>query len=783
MADPTTYNPSLFRDQIAVDQPQGGANYPFVGKPSHNLDLLIADLYLSYRSDVCEIDAPLSIKWLDGFGPVVVDSPAAGPNAQDVLIVDANDATVFDSRTATSFTSTTWGDYTILEWLNDDYEVLRIVRFDVWPEEIAVADQPVWLNYFEPDPSVLDPRSYEATPRKVWDFSIITTADNNPVSDLVFDSGTGLILREGYNIGLESGDPSLEDGEAAVHNLTITAATGAGLGDVPCVYDGTLRRINGVETNDRGDISLIASGCYRTERPLSDSDWVAADDLFRIVETGTIVDIPNIVGATAHETTAAVLYVLHQDTVAAVTEVTEAGAELNVMDIYVGAVPLPVTNASAIHADASYIWLLSARRSAGLIGYVMRAQRTATDRITVERIISFPLVSNHGIEGFFVDPISNDGYLFSREELSVVGHDAETTHVTKIDSADLLAVGASGSTTPTVVTTITGISNGGVTDADISFDGRRIIIRDTADGNVDNATYAHKALMWERDTDTQTVDEVLAAAPIISIMPEVVDEPDGRAIAFKRTQPYEYYTTGQGNPVPVSLATHVTGSRMVTVEDAALQISNDCSPCCECQDFANVYEAIRKLSLAYYDLAKRAEAVRDQYAANKERWESSAECRARGSIRVIGQAMGFCKVAIAAGFCNTTDEPITDLELRFCFDPTGPAGCIVCDSATRQHGPNVQHTEPYKLSGSWPRFSAVFECISPGQTARITFVVHFPGCVNGQTMSLTVSAHGNKTAEATPQTLNVSLLAAPDDDCCETSLGDDLPLTTDPLCG
>lgn len=229
-----------------------------------------------------------------------------------------------------------------------------------------------------------------------------------------------------------------------------------------------------------------------------------------------------------------------------------------------------------------------------------------------------------------------------------------------------------------------------------------------------------------------------------------------------------------------------------------LKLSNDCGTCCDCDDFINVYEAIRVLTNRYKALGLRAEAVRDQYRLNKQRWEAGASCRTGSRIQVAAEAVAECKVAIAIGLCNTTDGPLTDVELRICFqygpDSSGVtatstiAGCILCNTTVRKGNtiPGATtgaHSKVYTLEGTWPRFSARFDCIHPGTNGVVTFVMEFPGCSSSDVVEFVVTADGVNTGGAVPFKTSVSLLDETDtDDCCvsESSVN---PGPDDPLCG
>lgn len=215
-----------------------------------------------------------------------------------------------------------------------------------------------------------------------------------------------------------------------------------------------------------------------------------------------------------------------------------------------------------------------------------------------------------------------------------------------------------------------------------------------------------------------------------------------------------------------------------TVQKATLKISNDCGPCCECADFVNVYEAIRVLTNKYKELGIRAEAVRDQYLANSERWQAGALCRADSNIQTIAESFPGGKVAIGVGVCNTTDTPMLDVTLTVSFD-YGPdsdgisanssvVGCVTCNSTTRKGntvpGSNRSaYTSAYKLEGTWPEFTMHFDCINPGTLGTVSWVMWFDGATDSDVVEFVVSG-GKKVVKR-----QVTIVDTPETDCCEPS--------------
>jgi hypothetical protein len=192
-------------------------------------------------------------------------------------------------------------------------------------------------------------------------------------------------------------------------------------------------------------------------------------------------------------------------------------------------------------------------------------------------------------------------------------------------------------------------------------------------------------------------------------------------------------------------------AREVQLRDNALQLSNDCGPCCSCDDFIAVWEAIRKLRNRYAAAVADAKSARDQYHANRTRFLENQECRLNDKLRLVMQPSCPGQLGVAVGYCNNSDECVEGLVIHVSFDyqdingnedpsggvlsatTTAPFSSVVCDSTFR--GGFVDPTLPgnkryvrnafYTLGGSWPHFWAYFPLVDPGGQAYTTFRLQF----------------------------------------------------------
>ena len=193
-------------------------------------------------------------------------------------------------------------------------------------------------------------------------------------------------------------------------------------------------------------------------------------------------------------------------------------------------------------------------------------------------------------------------------------------------------------------------------------------------------------------------------------------------------------------------------ARSVRVRNHTLKIDNDCGPCCECDDFLAVWEAIRKLRDRYADLVSQAQQARDLYHANRERFLKQQECRLNDKLRLILEPSCPAQLGVAAGYCNNSSECVVGLVIHISFDYSDANNCpdldgstplkanttaafstVVCDSTfrggfvdqSRRKNKQYVRNEFYTLGGDWPHFWAYFPFVDPGGMAYVTFRLAF----------------------------------------------------------
>jgi hypothetical protein len=219
---------------------------------------------------------------------------------------------------------------------------------------------------------------------------------------------------------------------------------------------------------------------------------------------------------------------------------------------------------------------------------------------------------------------------------------------------------------------------------------------------------------------------------------------------------------------PILKSSWNVGIREVAIQDFALKVSNDCGPCCECQDFFNVWEAIRRLRDRYADLTALAQEIRDTYHANRERWLAANDCRLSDRLRIVMSSFCPGEMGVSVGYCNNSDKCLKNLVIPINFQYTdGTANPASRRDVTCEDGPNANEPleaittaafyevacastirsgnvasdqktgtgcsaqmrnppgEYYQLGGSWPFFWAHWDRVDPGGMAYVTFRLVF----------------------------------------------------------
>lgn len=99
----------------------------------------------------------------------------------------------------------------------------------------------------------------------------------------------------------------------------------------------------------------------------------------------------------------------------------------------------------------------------------------------------------------------------------------------------------------------------------------------------------------------------------------------------------------------------------------ALQLGNDCAPCCDCDDYVRVQRGILAEWGRHAEVAAGASAVAGSLKSLIGRWNANKACR-DGSPFSVNAVSNGGRLAIAAGFCNPQPRCVSDVQLSVAFD-------------------------------------------------------------------------------------------------------------------
>jgi len=154
-----------------------------------------------------------------------------------------------------------------------------------------------------------------------------------------------------------------------------------------------------------------------------------------------------------------------------------------------------------------------------------------------------------------------------------------------------------------------------------------------------------------------------------------------------------------------------------------VSIRNNCSPCCECNDFVNTYKGIQNVYSKFKDLGDRSMRVRSQHYANQARWVAAKEQREQASMRVFALPLQDAKVSAVVTYCNTTSNFIGPIYIQVTLDGGGKTGGLSADSViwypTCSSSPVAIDPE-----GEWPNYIFRWDTIGPGRSAKIRFMAY-----------------------------------------------------------
>lgn len=190
-------------------------------------------------------------------------------------------------------------------------------------------------------------------------------------------------------------------------------------------------------------------------------------------------------------------------------------------------------------------------------------------------------------------------------------------------------------------------------------------------------------------------------------------------------------------------------------ENSMMQLLNDCSPCCECEDYVVTYRALSRVYNSYLALGNRAEAVRDQHVDNIARWESQLACRLANPLRLTLDPQLNGKIAIGAAHCNLTQCCVGPVMLRLTFEAFENSAAMTPDPSisvdcvkTRRKGSDTNYDEvDFLFAGAYPIYDVEFDFSDPQATSNFRTIMTLADAAENQGMRVTLSVHMNPIPE------------------------------------
>jgi hypothetical protein len=188
-----------------------------------------------------------------------------------------------------------------------------------------------------------------------------------------------------------------------------------------------------------------------------------------------------------------------------------------------------------------------------------------------------------------------------------------------------------------------------------------------------------------------------------------------------------------------------------------LDIFNNCSPCCECNDFVKTYKGIRNLYEKFKTLGSRTMKVRSQQYANQAKWECSARCRESNSMRILALPAGGNLVSVVLTYCNVSQTIIGPIRIELNLTSTGNVGFIKDDATTWYP---AEGTSPILIlaEGEWPDYVFRWDELRPGRSAKVKFIVDIPSAEPGDFLLInaqTILDEDEVLVEATPYSVGI----------------------------
>ncbi len=201
---------------------------------------------------------------------------------------------------------------------------------------------------------------------------------------------------------------------------------------------------------------------------------------------------------------------------------------------------------------------------------------------------------------------------------------------------------------------------------------------------------------------------------------------------------------------------------------SALQLSNDCKPCCTCEDYVNTDRGVSRIEQSYRSYAARAQTAAGQLKTAIDRWEAQRQCRLIQPLKLVVQGESGCGLYVAGLHCNMTRGCTSTLILRITIQafrsgtPVALTGVQIRCPETYRTGTDTRGAEVRTVpGGAWPVYDFYFDTADPQATSRFRTRIKLNGCTDNDTVRVTLSIHVAQSVD--PSTGHHYTLADPTD--------------------
>ena len=181
---------------------------------------------------------------------------------------------------------------------------------------------------------------------------------------------------------------------------------------------------------------------------------------------------------------------------------------------------------------------------------------------------------------------------------------------------------------------------------------------------------------------------------------------------------------------------------------AAIQLSNDCKPCCTCEDYVDTNKGALRIEQAYRDFAARAQTAAAHQKTAIERWEAQRECRLIQPLKLVVQGEANNGLYVAGLHCNMTRGCTSTLVLRVTVQSFRSGEPVTLNDVkircpeTYRTGTDTRGAEVRTVpSGEWPVYDFYFDTSDPQATSRFRARIKLNGATNNDTVRVTLSVH------------------------------------------